>query len=97
MSMAEEHRGGGMSDALIDEVRSMRCELSQRFGDDVDRLCDHLQQVEREYQSRSGVFAGVSKTAAAKVLESWGEEPNQSDDPLIDEVRAIRKEVARGS
>ena len=85
----------GRTDPLIDEVRAIRREICQRFGNDVDRLCDHLREVERQYESRTGVFAGVSKEAAAKVVESWGEEAQRLDGPLIDEVRAIRKQTGK--
>ena len=40
------------SDPLIDEVRAIRREISERFGHDVDRLCDHLQELERQHPER---------------------------------------------
>ena len=78
-------------DALIDEVRRIRRDICNQFGNDVDRLCAHLVEVERDYAARRGVFAGVSKEAAAKVVASWGTDPLRTDDPIVDEVRAIRK------
>lgn len=81
-------------DALIDEVRQIRREICHQFGNDVDRLCDHLREVEQDYAARRGVFAGVSKEAAARVVKSWGDEPYRTDDPIVDEVRAIRKGLA---
>lgn len=81
-------------DALIDEVRAIRREICNQFGNDVDRLCDHLREVERDYAARRAVFAGVSKAAAAKLVETWGDEPYRTDDPIVDEVRAIRKGLA---
>jgi hypothetical protein len=35
------------SDPLIDEVRAIRRAISEQFGNDVDRLCDHLQELQR--------------------------------------------------
>jgi hypothetical protein len=35
-------------DPLIDEVRSIRKAISDQFDNDVDRLCDYLQQRERD-------------------------------------------------
>lgn len=39
-------------DPLIEEVRARRRELSERFGNDVDRLCDHLAEIERQQADR---------------------------------------------
>jgi hypothetical protein len=39
-------------DPLIDEIRSIRRDISERFDNDVDKLCDHLQQLEREHTER---------------------------------------------
>jgi hypothetical protein len=39
-------------DPLIDEVRGLRRALSERFGNDLDRLCEHLETVEKEYEAR---------------------------------------------
>jgi len=60
----------------------------------VDRLCDHLIEVERDYAARRGVFAGVSKEAAARVAEGWGEQAHHNDDAIVDELRGIRKGLA---
>ncbi len=40
------------ADPLIDEVRTIRRAISEQFGNDVDRLCDHLQELEREHPER---------------------------------------------
>ena len=40
------------ADPLIDEVRAARKELSDRFGNDVSRLCEHLREVERQREAR---------------------------------------------
>ncbi len=39
-----------VSDPLIDEVRAIRREISERYGNDVDRLCDHLRELERQHR-----------------------------------------------
>ncbi len=78
-------------DVLIDEVRAVRREICREFSNDVDRLVDHLRVVEREYARRRGAFAGVPRRAAAKVVQAWGREPLCTDDPLLDELRAVRK------
>jgi hypothetical protein len=39
----------GTPDPLIDEIRAIRKKLSDRFDNDVDRLMDHLQEVERSH------------------------------------------------
>ncbi len=41
-----------MSDALVDEVRAIRAELSARFGNDIGKLCEYLRQKEAEYGDR---------------------------------------------
>lgn len=45
MSGTAEPTGGG--DPLIDEVRAVRKAISDQFDNDVDRLCDHLRQLEK--------------------------------------------------
>jgi hypothetical protein len=91
MSTTQQPEPPNASDALIDEVRSIRRAVYGEFGNDVERLCAHRQEVERDYAARRGVFATVSKEAAAKVVKSWGSDPLRTDDPLLDEVRALRK------
>jgi hypothetical protein len=39
-------------DPLIDEVRAIRKRISDKFGNDVDRLIDHLRQVEKQQPAR---------------------------------------------
>ncbi len=39
-------------DPLIDEIRGIRKAISDRFGNDVDRLCEHLRQIEAENKDR---------------------------------------------
>jgi hypothetical protein len=81
-------------DVLIDEVRAIRRAVCVEFDNDVDRLFDHLLEIERDYAARRGVFAGVAREAAARVAASWGEQARRTDDPIVDEVRAIRKDLA---
>jgi hypothetical protein len=40
------------SDALIDEVRAIRKQISEQFGNNVDRLIDHLQDIERAHHGK---------------------------------------------
>ena len=47
-----DHEGGIPTDPLIDEVRAIRRAISEQFGNDVDRLCDHLQELERQHPER---------------------------------------------
>ena len=39
-------------DPLIDEVRAIRRAISEQFGNDVDQLCDYLQELERQHPER---------------------------------------------
>ncbi|HOW73922.1 MAG TPA: hypothetical protein PKY77_25240 [Phycisphaerae bacterium] len=68
-------------DALIDEVRRLRREVCSQFGNDVDRLCDHLMEVQRDYAARRGPFAVVTREAAAAVAASWGEQAARREEP----------------
>lgn len=61
----------------------------------MDRLIEHLREVESEYAARRGVFAGVSKEAAERVMAGWDREALPTDDPLVDEVRGIRAKLAK--
>jgi hypothetical protein len=42
----------GQSDPLIDEIRAIRKEIAAQFGNDIDRLCDHLQVIENQSPQR---------------------------------------------
>ncbi len=53
------------TDPLIDEVRRLRREVCDAVGNDVDRLCDELIRVEKEYRTRTGRFADVPREPAA--------------------------------
>jgi DNA-binding ferritin-like protein (Dps family) len=39
-------------DPVVEEIRAVRRELTERFGDDVDALCDFLVQEEKQHESR---------------------------------------------
>jgi hypothetical protein len=47
--MSDATKTPTVSDPLIDEVRAIRRASSEHFGNDVDRLCDHLQELERQH------------------------------------------------
>ena len=39
---------------LIDEVRAIRRAISEQLANDVDRLCDHLPELQRQHPERIG-------------------------------------------
>jgi hypothetical protein len=39
-------------DPLIDEIRAVRHRISERFGHNTKRLCDHYREMEKEYRGR---------------------------------------------
>ena len=39
-------------DPLIDEVRAIRHKISEEFGDDVNRLAEHLREIELQHPGR---------------------------------------------
>jgi hypothetical protein len=40
------------SDPFLEEVRAMKRAVSERFGNDIDKLCDYLQELQKEYADR---------------------------------------------
>lgn len=44
-------------DPLIDEVRAIRKSISERVGDDFDKLAEYFRRVGEEYRTRTGRFA----------------------------------------
>lgn len=82
-------------ESLIDEVRRIRRSICEQSGHDVDRLFDNLESVGRDYDARRGVFASVNAEAAARVVDGWGEDAHRRDDPIVDEVRAIRRRLSQ--
>ncbi len=51
------------SDAIVDEVRAIRADISARFGNDVNRLCEHLRKIEAEFSGREVQNAKRSHTS----------------------------------
>ncbi len=43
-------------DPLIDEVRAVRKAISDRVGDDFDKLGEYLRRVREEYRQKTGRF-----------------------------------------
>lgn len=39
-------------DPVVAEIRNVRRELAERFGDDIDALCDFLVQEEKKHEDR---------------------------------------------
>lgn len=39
-------------DPVVTEIRAVRRELTERFGDDIDALCDFLVQQEKQHEDR---------------------------------------------
>lgn len=39
-------------DPLIDELREIRRKICEEFDNNVEKLCDHLQELEREHPER---------------------------------------------
>jgi hypothetical protein len=66
--MSESHQAGSVIpasvDPLIDEIRAIRRKISDRFGNDVDRLIEHLREVERQHPDRVVAPAKSSTTTA---------------------------------
>lgn len=91
-TVQQRNSPGNEADPLIDEVRSIRRDMCDQFGNSVDRLCEHLREAETEYRSATGSFAGLSAESVERVTEGWEREAREAADPLIDEVRAMRKE-----
>ncbi len=52
VQQSPDGEGGMPADPLIDEVQSIRRAISEQFGNDVDKLCDHLQELERQHPER---------------------------------------------
>lgn len=40
------------TDPLIDEVRAIRQRISEQFGNDVGKLCEHLRELEQQHPER---------------------------------------------
>ena len=84
------------ADHLIAEVREARRELCRQFGGDLDRIACHLAEIEADYVARRGSYAGISGEAAERVVQGWGAAPHSTDDALINDVRAARRDATGG-
>ena len=60
--MSDERTAKHAPDPLLDEVRAVRKELSEQFGNDVGRLCEYLREVEVEHEARRRKAARVGNT-----------------------------------
>jgi hypothetical protein len=85
------------TDSLVDEVRQIRAQVAEQFGNDLDKLVAHLREVEHDYAERRGIYAGIDKEAARRVEKSWGDLSGPADEPIIDEIREIRRKLAANS
>ncbi len=50
--MAQDARDTIPPDPLIDEIRAIRKAISDKFDNDVGRLCEHLQEAEKKHPDR---------------------------------------------
>jgi hypothetical protein len=41
-----------LEDPVVAEIRAVRRELAERFGDDINALCDFLSQQEQQHEER---------------------------------------------
>jgi hypothetical protein len=41
-----------LEDPVVEEIRSVRRELAERFGNDVNALCDFLVEQEKQHENR---------------------------------------------
>jgi hypothetical protein len=87
---------GANKDPMIDEVREIRRRVSADLGNEIEKLAEHLRQIDRDYAERRGIFADVTREAAAQVEQSWGDMTAFPNDTLVDDVRAIRNGKRKG-
>ena len=45
------------SDPVIDEVRSIRQAIGERFRDDLEQIGEYLRRIGEEYRTKTGRFA----------------------------------------
>jgi hypothetical protein len=53
--MSECSTGPSKPDPLIDEIRAIRKEISDQFGNDVRRLGEHLREIDQDLDQREGL------------------------------------------
>lgn len=67
-------------DPFLDEVRALRRAVVAEFDNDVHKLCAHLRDVQREYETRTGRFADLSTVSADDVTAQWGTTESRAAD-----------------
>jgi len=50
--MPDENERSEYEDPFLDEVRALRRDFSARFDHDLDKLCDHLEEIESRHAGR---------------------------------------------
>ncbi len=86
-----EHENTDAKNAVGD-TRAARAAVS-RQTDGFARLGRHLQQLQEEYRMRTGRFATLPTEQPLAVREAI-ERAEVDDEPIIDEIRAIRTGLA---
>lgn len=86
-----EHENTDAKNAVGD-TRAARVVVS-RQTDGFVLLGRHLQQLQEEYRTRTGRFANLPTEKPLAVREAI-EGAEVDDEPMIDEIRAIRKGLA---
>ena len=76
------------ADPLIDEVRAIRRSICDEFGNDVEKLVEHLRAVEAEYRTRTGRFADVPHEVDG---ELFPDAARDEADPFLADLRELRK------
>jgi hypothetical protein len=56
------------ADPLIDEVRAIRRSICDQFDNDVDRLTEHLRQIEHDYLTRTGDFKDLPRSVESELF-----------------------------
>jgi hypothetical protein len=56
-------------DPIVEETRAVRRELADRFGDDIDALCDFLAAREREHPERLVSYAAAETAATVAAAD----------------------------
>jgi hypothetical protein len=87
-NMNQANGGGEEADPLIDEVRAIRRSICDLFGEDVEKLAEHLRAIEQEYRGRTGRFADVPRKPGQ---ELFPEALQAEADPFLSDLRKLRK------
>ncbi len=78
---------------VVEEVRAARAAVSQQAGGFAG-LGEYLRKVQDEYRTRTGRFAGVPADRSEEVQRLI--DAAETDEPLLDELRAARSGRAEG-